>query len=332
MSKTLYALALAAVLAAPAAVAQDTLVFAAGTPPQGPIHEALVEWVAAINADGTGVIEIDFREGFTMANPQNFYDRVKDGVVDISWGTLTAIGGRFPLSSVVELPYLTEDAETASVAFWRMTETDMMKDEWRDIVPLMTLVFPQSGIHLRATIDSLDNLNGQQVIAGTQTNAAVVTALGGVPQSIGLAESYEAIQRGTVDGRLLPWSAFPPFRLAEITNYHIEAPIGTVVGAIFISREVWDGLSDDAREVITRNSGEAFSRATGVRVDRMNAGVRTGIVNNPAHTVVGLSPEQDAMWRERLAPISGNWIGQVAGGEAFLNAYRDAIAAVSAGN
>jgi len=332
MSKHFYALALAAVLAAPAAVAQDTLVFAAGTPPQGPIHETLVEWVAAINADGAGVIEIDFREGFTMANPQNFYDRVKDGVVDISWGTLTAIGGRFPLSSVVELPYLTGDAETASAAFWRMTEADMMNDEWRDIVPLMTLVFPQSGIHLRAPIDSLDSLNGQQVIAGTQTNAAVVTALGGVPQSIGLAESYEAIQRGTVDGRLLPWSAFPPFRLAEITNFHIEAPIGTVVGAIFISRDVWDGLSEQSREVIMRHSGEAFSRATGVRVDRMHNGVRTGIVNNPAHTVVSLSPEQDAMWRERLAPISDNWIAQTAGGEAFLSAYRDAIAAVDAGN
>jgi len=332
MSKHLYAMALVAGLVAPAAIAQDSLVFAAGTPPQGPIHDTLVEWVAAINADGQGVIDIDFREGFTMANPQNFYDRVKDGVVDITWGTLTAIGGRFPLSSVVELPYLTDDAETASVAFWRMTETEMMAEEWRDIVPLMTLVFPQSGIHLRAAIPTLDSLNGQQVIAGTQTNAAVVSALGGVPQSIGLAESYEAIQRGTVDGRLLPWSAFPPFRLAEITNFHIEAPIGTVVGAIFISREVWDGLSEEAREVILRHSGEARSRATGVRVDKMNAGIRAGIVNNPAHTVVSLSTEQEVMWQERLAPITGDWIAQVDGGEAFLGAYRDAIAAVAAGN
>lgn len=332
MSKHLYALALAAVLAAPTAMAQDTLVFAAGTPPQGPIHETLVEWVAAINDAGKGVIEIDFREGFTMANPQNFYDRVKDGVVDISWGTLTAVAGRFPLSSVVELPWLTDDAETASVAFWRMTESGMMDAEFNDIVPLMTLVFPQSGIHLRAPIASLDSLDGQQVIAGTQTNAAVVSALGGVPQSIGLAESYEAIQRGTVDGRLLPWSAFPPFRLAEITNYHIEAPIGTVVGAIFVSRDVWDGLSEDARNVIMSKSGEAFSRATGGRVDKMNGGIRASIVNNPAHTVVGLSPEQDAAWQARVAPITDQWIAQVAGGDAFLAAYRDAITAAAAGN
>lgn len=329
MSKHLYALALAAAFVTPAALAQETLVFAAGTPPQGPIHDTLVEWVAAINAEGAGVVEIDFREGFTMANPQNFYDRVKDGVVDITWGTLTAVGGRFPLSSVVELPWLTDDAETASVAFWRMTETGMMDAEFHDIVPLMTLVFPQSGIHLRAPIDTLDSLDGQRVIAGTQTNAAVVTALGGVPQSIGLAESYEAIQRGTVDGRLLPWSAFPPFRLAEITNYHIEAPIGTVVGAIFISREVWDGLSDEARAVIAAQSGEAFSRSTGLRVDAMHNGIRAGIANSPAHTIVGLSPAQMAAWQDRVAPITDAWVDQVPGGAAFLAAYRDAIEAAS---
>lgn len=330
--KRLTALALVAALIAPVAQAEETIVFAAGTPPQGPIHDSFVEWVAAINADGAGVVQIDYREGFTMANPQNFYDRVKDGVVEMSWGTLTAVGGRFPLSSVVELPWLTDDAQTASVAFWRMVDAGKMDEEFHNIVPLMTLVFPQSGIHLRAPIASLDSLTGQQVIAGSQTNAAVVTALGGTPLSIGLADSFEAIQRGTADGRLLPWSAFPAFRLAEITNYHIEAPIGTVVGAVFISRDVWDGLSETAREIIMRHSGEGYSRAAATRVDGVHAAIRGGIANNPAHTVVSLSPEQEAAWQERVAPITETWTAQVAGGVEFLDAYRAQIAAVAAGN
>jgi TRAP-type C4-dicarboxylate transport system substrate-binding protein len=330
--KYLSALALAAALFAPVAHAEETLVFAAGTPPQGPIHEAFVEWVAAINADGAGNVQIDYREGFTMATPQNFYDRVKDGVVEMSWGTLTAIGGRFPLSSVVELPWLTDDAKTASVAFWRMTESGIMDQEFHDIVPLMTLVFPQSAVHLRAPIASLDSLTGQQVIAGTQTNAAVVSALGGTPLSIGLAESFEAIQRGTADGRLLPWSAFPAFRLAEITNFHIEAPVGTVVGAVFISRDVWEGLSQEAREIIMRHSGEGYSRATGARVDAVQAGIRAGIANNPAHTIVSISPEQEVAWQGRLASVTESWTAQVAGGAEFLDAYRAAIEAVGAEN
>lgn len=336
MLKRLFALApavaLAATLAAPAVLAEETLVFAAGTPPQGPVHDTFVEWVAAINADGAGVVQIDYREGFTMANPSNFYDRVKDGVVEMTWGTLTVVGGRFPLSSVVELPWLTGDADVASAAFWRMIDAGLMDDEFHDIVPLIVLVFPQGGVHLRAPLASLDSLAGQQIIAGSQTNSSVVSLLGGTPLSIGLAETYEAVQRGTADGRLLPWSAFPAFRMSEITNFHVEAPTGSVVGAVFINREVWEGLSEEAREIIMRHSGEAASRGLGARADRVHNGIRAGIVNNPAHTVVSLSPEQDAAWQEMVAPVTANWVQQVAGGAEFLDAYRAALEDVAAGN
>lgn len=332
MIRHLSALALATAILAPVAHAETTLVFGAGTPPQGPIHESLVDWVAAVNADGAGVLQIDYREGFTMVNPGNFYDRVKDGVVEIAWGTLTAVGGRFPLSSVVELPYLTTDAETSSVAFWRMYEEGYFDAEFHDIVPLITVVFPQSPVHLRAPIDSLDSLSGLQIIAGTETSAAVIAALGAVPLSIGLADAYEAIQRGTADGRIIPWSAFPAFRLAEVTNYHIEAPNGTVVGMVFINREVWDGLSEEERNVLLRNSGEARSRATAVVVDNLANAVRDQIASADGHQVVEPSPEQAAAWQERLASVTTDWVARTEGGAAFLERYGALIAEVGNAN
>lgn len=330
--KHLSALAMATAFCVTSASAETTLVFGAGTPPQGPIHESLVEWVAAVNADGAGVVQIDYREGFTMVNPGNFYDRVKDGVVEIAWGTLTAIGGRFPLSSVVELPYLTTTSEASSVAFWRMYEEGFLDTEFHDIVPLITVVFPQSPVHLREPISNLDSLEGLQIIAGTETSAAVISALGAAPLSIGLADAYEAIQRGTADGRIIPWTAFPAFRLAEVTNYHIEAPIGTVVGMVFINREVWDGLTDAERDVLLRNSGEARSRSTARVVDALGERVRAQMASDSAHQVVQPSAEQSAAWQERLAPVQANWIARTEGGAAFLERYGALIAEVGAAN
>lgn len=323
---------LAAAFCATPALATETLIFAAGTPPQGPLMEVFTDWVAKINADGAGIVELDFREGFTMANPSNFYDRVKDGVVEIAWGNLTGIGGRFPLSSVVELPYLTQKSEVASVAFWRMYEAGHLDAEFHDVVPLMALVYPQSGVHLNAPLASLDDLGGKRVIAGTQTNAAVVSALGGVPLSISLADTYEAIQRGTADGRLLPWTAFPAFRMAEITNYHVEAPIGTIIGMVLINRDIWNGLSDGAREVILRHSGEDRTRAAGALFDRVDGGLGGKIKGTEGHTVVSLSPEQAAAWAERLAPVSADWAAKTEGGAAFLEGYSAMLTEVAAGN
>jgi len=321
------ALATAASLAALPALATETLIFATASPPQGPISTVIFDgWAERINADGEGVVEIDVRHGFTMATPGNFYDRVKDGVVPISWGIMTTIGGRFPLTGVAELPYLTGDAETASVAFWRLYAEGHLDAEYHDIVPLFLTVFPQSGVHLSAPIASLDELHGARVIAGSQTNSGVIQALGGVPQSINPADAYEAIQRGTADGRFVPWTAFPPFRMDEITSYHIKAPIGSAVGMVFINREIWDDLSDEVREVIMRHSGEEASRALGVFFDRQNNGIRAGIAGREGHTIVSPDEAQSAAWQERLEPVTAAWVERTPGGAAILERFTEFLA------
>lgn len=297
--------AAASILAVFPALAQEILIFATASPPQGPISTVIFEgWANAINADGAGVVEIDVRHGFTMANPGNFFDRFKDGVVPISWGIMSTIGGRFPLTGVAELPFLTNEGETASVAFWRLYAEGHLDAEYHEIVPLFLTVFPQSGIHLSAPIPSLDNLHGARVIAGSQTNGGVIAALGGVPLSISPADAYEAIQRGTADGRFVPWTAFPPFRMDEITSYHIEAPIGSAVGMVFMNREVWDGLPEEARAVIMRHSGEAQSRTLGAFFDRQQAGIRGGIAARAGHTIVSPDAGQMAAWEAALAPVT----------------------------
>lgn len=220
MLNRLSAMALATAWSVMPAQATETLIFAAATPPQGPLMEVFKDLVGSINADGAGVVEIDMREGFTMANLSNLYDRVQDGVVPISWRNPAGIGGRFPLSSVLKLPYLTGSAETASVAYWRLYEEGGFEREFHDIVPLFALIYPQSGLHLSGPLDSLDDLGGR-VIGGTQTNAAIVSALGGVPLSISLADTYEAIQRGTADGRRVPpddLSSLAPCRSDQVSR------------------------------------------------------------------------------------------------------------------
>ena len=321
------ALAAAASIAALPALATETLIFATASPPQGPISTVIFDgWAERINADGEGVVEIDVRHGFTMANPGNFYDRGKDGVVPISWGLLVTIGGRFPLTGMANLPYLTDDAESASVAFWRLYEEGYLDDEYHDIVPLFLTVFPQSGVHLSAPIPSLDHLHNARVIVGGQTNSMSIQLLDGVPLSINPADAYEAIQRGTADGRFVPWTAFPPFRMDEITSYHIEAPIGSSVGMAFINREIWEDLPEEVREVIMRHSGEEQSRLLGRFFDEQAAEIRAEIAGLDGHEIVSPSQEQSAAWQERLEPVTAAWAERTPGGTELLERFIELLA------
>ncbi|MBR3371647.1 MAG: TRAP transporter substrate-binding protein [Rhodobacteraceae bacterium] len=331
MSFHLPAIAVAVAVFAIPAAAQERLIFATASPSEGPISKVIFDgWAERINQDGAGTVEIDVRHGFTMASPANFYDRVKDGVVPITWGIMTTIGGRFPLTGMAELPFLSDDAETASVAFWRLYAEGHLDAEYHDIVPLFLTAFPQSGVHLSAPVTSLDDLAGARVIAGSQTNSHVIQALGGLPQSINPADAYEAIQRGTADGRFVPWTAFPPFRMEEITNYHIEAPIGTAIGMVFINRDIWNDLPEDVREVIMRHSGEDQSRLLGQFFDAQNAAIRERIAGMDGHVIVAPTSEQAAQWETRLAPVTDSWLERTQGGAALLERFTQLLSDAAA--
>lgn len=318
--------AAALLLTSLAANAEETLVFATASPPEGAISRIIFEeWVERINTDGKGVVQIDLRHGFTMANPNNFYDRVTGGVVPISWGILTTVGGQFPLTGMLELPFLADDVESASIAYWRLIESGLLDEEFREIVPLFVTAFPQAGIHLSAPIANLDTLNGASVIAGSRTNGSVIQALGGTPLSINPADAYEAIRRGTADGRFVSWTAFQPFRMDEITFYHIEAPIGTAIGAVFVNRDVWGRLPEEAREIVMRHSGEEQTRHLAQFFRAEDESMRTRIDASDDHEIVAPSEAQLAAWAARLEPVRAGWLERTPNGAEVLARFQELL-------
>lgn len=294
--------------------------------------EIFDDWAKRINKEGAGVVQIDVRHGFTLASPINFYDRVKNGVVPISFGALGAIGGQFPLTGVMELPFLFENSVEASVAYWRLYEEGYFDKEYADIVPLYVTAFPNLALHMSSPLKSLDNLGGASVTAGTRTIARVLEALGGAPLSISPFEAYEAIQRGTADGELVAWSAFTPLRVGEVTSYHVEAPLGAFFLMTFINRGVWDGLSEEAREIIMRNSGEEQTRKLAELVLDLDINERALAVSMGGHEIVSPNKSQLAAWEKATAQVTAQWVKETEGGAKLLSRFKELQAQVAEEN
>lgn len=315
----------------PAAAQEKTLVFATATSPRSPIALGpFTDWVKRINDEGAGVIKIDLRHGTTLANPANHYDRVQDGAVDITWGILTQVGGKFPRMSVLELPFLTEDTSLAtiapfSLALWRMYESGAFKEELKDIVPLFLTTFPQSTVHLRAPIPSLDDLGGKKVISGGEINSKVIEALGAVPLSINATASYEAVQRGVADGRLMPWTGLRAFRLEEVTSFHIEAPFGTAPAGVYISRRVWDSLTPKAKEIINKHSGLGqVRRMSEYQLKEAGEGRSTAAARGSQ--LVKPSTAQLTAWKQKTASMRADWAAKTPDGPKVLSAFESELA------
>ncbi len=234
-----------ACLCVPASAEELVLKFATLDVPQAHLNVRIHHpWAEKINQEAKGVFQIQVFDGAALANQGNIYSQVVSNVVQIGWG-LPSLAGKFPLLQVTALPYLsTTDSAVASTALWRLYKTGLLDQEFDQVVPLKLIVFPQSGLQFRKQPPTLDNLNGLKVIAGSKIASEIVQNLGGAPLSFRIDEYYETLQRGTADGAVIGWTAFNPFKLAEVTHYHLDAPLGGETGYIFMARKEWNSLPE----------------------------------------------------------------------------------------
>ena len=266
------------------------------------------DWADRVNARGKGVIQIDIRDGYTLANSSNFYDRILTDVVQVSYGSLNYVAGKFNLTEVMTLPFLLDSAEQASVVFWRLYKSGLLDAEFDQIMPLYTLAYPPSALHLVKTPPaSFSDLKGLKIIASGQMPTALIARLGGTPLSIPLTDSYAALQRGAADGIYFPLAPLAEFKLAEVTSYHVLAALGGGPGGVWMAKAKYMSLPSEARAILDATSGEAQSRHAGAVLDQLQAKVQKDLQASTSHTVVELGLEQGTIWRADALPLVDAW-------------------------
>jgi TRAP-type transport system periplasmic protein len=309
-------------LTLPARAEETTLLFGTTNPPQIPVNAQIMHpWAKRINEQGKDVIRLDVRDGPTLANFNNYYDRVISDTVQISWGIQSYVAGKFVASLAPGLPFTSDKAEDASVAYWRLIKSGILDKEYTDLETLFVCVFSQSGLHMRRPVERIDNLGGLKIATSSLVVADLITRLNGAPISIALSEYYEAAQRGTVDGVVTPWTAILPFKLNEVLRYHVDVHMGSNCGALFMARKRFADLPSGARKVLLDNSGEPETRSFGAFWDREQDRGRDTVKAMPGHTVVTLSPEQEAQLKEKFGPVRDAWIARTPNGAAVLDTY-----------
>jgi TRAP-type C4-dicarboxylate transport system substrate-binding protein len=317
-------LAFAAGWAAPGLAEEEVLVLAtqvASTSPQN--TEVHHPWVKRVNEQGKGVIRIEVRDGPTIANATNAFTRVMDGVIQLSPISLSYVSGRFPLGEVVNLPLISDKGKVASVAFWRLYKSGLLDEEFRDVVPLQVVAYPQAGLHLTKPLSSLTDLRGLKIQAGGKVLGDTISRLGGTPISLSVVELYEALQRGTVDGTAIHYMTFPTFRFDEVTSYHIDFPLSSWPQILAISKKRYDALSPAARKVLEDNGGERQSALWGGFYDHLDEASRAAVeAKKGKHTIVVPTKAEADAWRAKILPVLDDWAKSVKGGEQVLRAYR----------
>lgn len=280
--------------------------------PKAIVNQLFLEpWSKEIAATSGGRVTVQVYPAMQLGGkPADLYGQARDGVVDIAWTLPGYSPGRFPLTELFELPFVCGGAEETSQAL-TMFHRQWLRDEYRDTQPLVFHAAAPGQLHtVDRQVRTLEDLDGLEVRAASQTVAGMLEALGAIPVGMPVPQVYEALARGVVKGAWIPWTIMRPFRLYEVTQYHTEVALGCTPFVLTMNKARYDGLPADVRRILDDSTGMALAQRLG-RIWQEDEEAGRSIALQRGHPVLPLSEAERARWRTATAPVLDAWVAKV---------------------
>jgi len=301
--------------------------FAYPAPPQGPANQwGFTPWSEEIQKASGGAVEVKIFPGGSIADFNKVYDRVLNGVADIGYGIFGPVSTEFPKAMVASLPFEATSVVEAALALWRLYDTGVIADELARVKPLALFNFSDTGLHTRKPIKTMADVQGLKLSVGTRALGEMMEKLGATPIQLPPSEYYSSNQRGLIDGSATSWPALIPFKLQEVTNYHLDVAFGQAPAFVVMNKESFAKLPQAGQKVIDSLSGESLTRRMAGAAMRMETEFRATVAGLPNQTINKLDPAEEKRWAQRVAPVTEDWIKATPNGAAVLAAYRAEIA------
>ncbi len=215
-----------------------------------PVNVNMLEPLAKEVAEKTeGRVEIVVHPGNALAAPPDTYDAVVSGVAGMGFVLPAYTPGRFPMSQILEYPFMFTSSLQANMVAAEMTP--MLREyEYTDTQLLWFGGTDLGHFLLTKPIKSLDDLKGVKLRSPGPIYNDVIEKLGGVEVSLPVSDLYDAMDRGIVDGTVMAPSALLSFRLMEVTEQIIELNMYATPLIFFANKGLWNKVSPEDQKII----------------------------------------------------------------------------------
>jgi len=290
------------------------------------VLRAHIPWIEEIESETNGRVQIQLIAGEAAGKAADQVQLLLDGAVDIAQFGPTYTAGRFPLSSVMELPFPAPDV----VSYYNIhkeVNDEYLADEYEGIHALWLADGEPSMIITKdKQVKVLEDLQGLKlrVYGGLITKA--VEMIGATAVAMPSSEIYEGMQRGTVDGAVWYTSSVPAYSLEEVGNYITEIGLNGAYGIIGMNEDVWDSLPNDIQRIFTDVSEKyGLICAQSYMLQREDALVTIEAAGVELYTPPASEIQR---WRDATASLYDQYVTDMEAlglpGEEALEAFRDA--------
>ncbi|WP_102348993.1 TRAP transporter substrate-binding protein [Bacillus sp. Marseille-P3661] len=270
-------------------------------------------WAEEVAAATENRVIFDIYPGGALGGPKETYDNVVTGIMDAGWGIQGYNAGKFPVHSVLHLPFMTDgNAAELSVVAQKLYETfPEIQAEYSEVKPLwFHAVDPYMIITKGKAVRSFEDVKGLKLRTPSVEGSGMIESWGATPVSLPAPEMYDALQKGVIDGGVLPISAIADFNLFDVVDYVTLGNFNTNLYYTVMNKGSWDKLPADDQATIEGLVGLQMAQKAGEAYDGQKAAAEAK-AKEMGVEFIELPDEEVQKYKDASQVVAEKWIADM---------------------
>jgi len=274
--------------------------------------EVFAEMGTTLEKETDGRITLELYPANALGDAASHYDMAVTGEADIGLSVHGYTPGRFPLVSVLELPFMAESAEHSSKIIAKLYEEfPEFQDEHSETTPLFLFSSePAQLISKNHKIETPDDLKGLRVRSPSPQGNLILEGMGATPVSMPMSDVYESLERGVVDAAMVPLETLVTWNFHEIAKYITVGHFSATPFFSVMNTDTYNSFSDSDKKLIDQFRGVETSAKAGKQFDVFGQKGRELSEANNAEFIELTGSKLDP-WKEALEPTVEAWIKEM---------------------
>jgi TRAP-type C4-dicarboxylate transport system substrate-binding protein len=220
---------------------------------QHPMSVWIKNWADKLAKDSGGRIDPKIFSNAQMGPPPAYYDLARTGQADVTWYLTGGTPGRFPVTELINLPYLVGSSEIGTkVLNDPELRAKYLEPEHKGVKVLVLFTHQPGQVHtVRKPIKSVEDMKGMRIRFTSPTVRDFISALGATPVGVTPTEQADQLQKGTIDGTFIDYGgAGIAFKLGGILKYTTEIYAYVTSFGLIMNPAYYDKLPPDLKKLI----------------------------------------------------------------------------------
>jgi TRAP-type transport system periplasmic protein len=271
--------------------------------------EVFVPFAKEVETRTNGRVKVSLYPSEALCKAKDLYDCSLQGIAELSFFIPSYTAGRFPLTTVMELPIGVPSAKVGTQVIGELYDK-YLKSEYSGVKMLsIWTIQPAHIFTTKKPIKTIEDLKGLRIRSPGPLQTITLKEFGAAPISMPASDLYDALQRGMVDGMLTDFAATKGFRFVEVVKYCTLSNFYALPMGFAMNQKAWNNLPPDIQKILEDLGGRKFAEANAASFDRndlIGKDAAKGRVE-----VSDLSPEQKKIWAAKFKEVDQKWVTDI---------------------